>query len=394
MYIRSTCMICMCTSTCIRIVRVHTWNNTTYSILLYAQYHTPYKHTLSHISPPALRFAFALTFSSLSREWKCSLSPKLLACTIISPFRLRLLPPSTPTGDISPLSLTPFPQQIQALRAFLDRFKRIETKEIFSMLKKSIIIPPYTILYVPISIQWYLSTCISEHHNPLVNKKKFSNAISYMYYIYHYQLPALGRAHEDLDTIKNSQENLERMEKKKKPPSSLSPYLLPPTLIRNFEWWVGIGQCFVGRRSGRDSFFYPAKGHGTPYCWAEELIEWPTEPAPIRGLVFSSPDLSEWLPLTNIKSRLQPSPSSSWPYHRMPLDWKLNPFYYYFIYIVATSSLSYLSILCLVFCQFCNIPVHTGWKKIKKKPRSPPKTPLFFIKKYILYLYIPIYITA
>ena len=83
---------------------------------------------------------------------------------------------------------------------------------------------------------------------------------------------------------------LRKNKKKTRPPS---PYLHHPTLIRNSDRCVGIGQCFVGRRSERDSFFYPAKEHGTPYCWAEELIEWPSEPAPIRGLVIFSPDLSE-----------------------------------------------------------------------------------------------------
>lgn len=50
----------------------------------------------------------------------------------------------------------------------------IETEDISSLLKKkSIFIPPTQYFTYPLFlIEWYLSTCVSEHHNPSKKKKR------------------------------------------------------------------------------------------------------------------------------------------------------------------------------------------------------------------------------
>lgn len=135
-----------------------------------------------------------------------TLSPSLTSTS--TPHR-RHLPTFTHTfskTDPSFLSFLSFPPRASALVVPISwtvSSSCIETKDIVIFLAQKIYYYlHYTSLYLPIFIQWYLSTCVSERQNPLVNKKKIPQCN--IIHVYHMSLPipALGGAHEDLDTIK------------------------------------------------------------------------------------------------------------------------------------------------------------------------------------------------
>lgn len=231
----------------------------------------------------------------------------VIVLCIISPFRLRLLPPPHPTADISPLSLTPFPKQIPAFWVFWAFLPEpvpiswtvssscIETKDIAIFLaQKFYYYLHYTSLYLPIFIQWYLSTCVSERHNPLVNKKNFPmqyhTCVPYVITNTSTRKSARGSRHD-----KTFSGKLRKDGKKSRPPS---PYLHHPTLIRNSDRCVGIGQCFVGRRSERDSFFLPRKR-----TWNSVLLGRGINRVAIRACAYKGPchffSRFEWVITTN-----------------------------------------------------------------------------------------------
>lgn len=135
--------------------------------------------------------------------------------------------------------------------------------------------------------------------------------------------------------------------------------------------------------------FYPAKETWNPYCWAEELIEWPCEPAPIPDPVLFS--RFEGLPLPNIKSRFQLVFIMALPSDATRLE--TRSFYFYFIYILLHLSF-YIYVLCPSIPQTrisANaVTTTTGRKgkkrREKKEPRYPSKTRLFCF--YYIFYYI------
>lgn len=202
-------------------------------------------------------------------------------------FHLHTPPPTSPhfhSTDPSFLSFLSFPPRASALVVPIPwtvSSSCIETKDIVIFLaQKFYYYLHYTSLYLPIFIQWYLSTFVSERHNPLVNRKnspmQYHTYVPYVITNTSTRRSARGSRHDKTFSGKL------RKDGKKSRPSS--PYLHHPTLIRNSDRCVGIGQCFVGRRSERDSFFLPRKR-----TWNSVLLGRGINRVAIRACAYKGP---------------------------------------------------------------------------------------------------------
>lgn len=162
-----------------------------------------YIHTISDISPPALRSAFALTNLSLSREWKCRLSSlhvivlsssHLLAFAYYQLTTIYTTPPRISPHIQSHLSKTypscvSFPLWASVLVSlFPGTFQIFVSKQRIYLpcSKKSIIIPPTQYFTYPsfFNTMVYLSLRLSI--TSLVNKKKSPIQYQNMCIIYPY----------------------------------------------------------------------------------------------------------------------------------------------------------------------------------------------------------------